>query len=466
MSPIAEDLARLIGNAAEAAPATVEALLQGLEEEDSTLLRRCAIPHQFNPGIVRSLADGDLSEAQAAQKLERLSRLAVVSPGSHGFALHDRARGYLFRLWLTGEKIDEFRRISRRLVEHFSAPNESADAERSGRRRMFHLIGCDQDRGFEEFERLCRLRRSELRLSECESLIRLVHEYDVVLTAGQGAVLDYHEAKLLADRADWSAAAAKLHRIVNDESLSADLRVKAMNRLGMLEDECRHWHSAISWFCQALKLAARQGRRTDMYRVLNNLGTTYLHGGDLGKAEKQLRVGLRLAEKAASDSGTATAFNSLGNLYKARGDLDMAVDAYDSSLKFLAKANERFRPAQVFNNIGEIYAEMLVWERSEFFFRKSLQIKQEAGDTRGQARSYSGLIRVLRNLGREAEAVECANRAIQLFEAMEDWYYLGVTRRRLARLHKASGREEDSEREFRAAREALAKAEVGASGVR
>lgn len=71
--------------------------------------------------------------------------------------IHDQSRRQLFQQWLKPGRRNEFAAISARLVEFFTQRARAAqvdEKESFERRRMFHLIGLDQDSGVDEFERL------------------------------------------------------------------------------------------------------------------------------------------------------------------------------------------------------------------------------------------------------------------------------------------------------------------------
>src|SRR5690242_14772759 len=90
----------------DAAAAGVELLLGQLEPERARLLRLCAIPHAFNPVILRALAP-ELDRETAHRRCEELGQLSIVARGTfgatgeEGYALHDEERRHLFGGWLT-----------------------------------------------------------------------------------------------------------------------------------------------------------------------------------------------------------------------------------------------------------------------------------------------------------------------------------------------------------------------------
>jgi tetratricopeptide (TPR) repeat protein len=303
---------------------------------------------------------------------------------------------------------------------------------------MFHLIGASRPEGLAEFERLCRQRREEMRLGQCETLIKLVHEYDRVLTPQEKAIVAYHEAKLAADRQQWKTADELFNRVLATEGVSTQLQVKTLCRLGMINDEQRQWAAAIDIFNKALETAdERLDCLAQIIHLHLNLGSTYRDSGQLPKAEELLQKGITLAQNAHDISSLADGYNSLATLYLKLNDTAKAVGTYQLSLKHLEELGDKFRPAQVYNNLGNAYANQRDWQKSEEFFRRSLEIKRQAGDNAGQALTLTNLVRVYRAQQRIPDAIAALEQAATLFGEVGDDYNAARVKRELARVHRS-----------------------------
>src|SRR5262249_36892693 len=213
--------------------AAVDLLLGQMEPDQARCLRLCAIPHEFDIPILHALAP-NLTEEQASAYCDAFSKLSLVATCGESHAIHEESRRYVFDQWLDSERQPEFCAASARLSEYFGAlsarlktetATETSDAvEQAQRKRMFHLIGASRAEGLAEFERICRQRREEMRFGQCETLIKLVHEYDRVLDSLEKAILAYHEGKLAADRRQWRTAEELYNRVLNTPELSAQMR--------------------------------------------------------------------------------------------------------------------------------------------------------------------------------------------------------------------------------------------------
>jgi tetratricopeptide (TPR) repeat protein len=425
---------------AESGPgASVEFLFAQLEPESAQYLRLCAIPHQFSSPVLRVLVPG-LSPEDADEQCKQFSELPVVTFNQDGMALHDKARHHLFQQWVTPPVNEEFKGASARLAEYFKqAADTGGEDQRKNYsfQRIFHLIGAEPDKGFDEFQTRCRELRRQFRLNDCEHLIKLVHEYDSILSPEQKLWLSYHEGKLAADRCQWEQSEQLFKQILKSDCPAPVLCALAYYRLGMLRQEKRDFFGAISNYKKALEEALRRPHSEGYrYRILHDLGVAYRDAGQLDRAEEVLKESIAMAEELKNISGVALGCNSLGTLYRLRGDTKRAIDLYNKSLECLADSGDTFRPAQVYNNLGIVYTELADWKKSREFFERSLEITRREGDALGQAKTLNNLVRVYQNLRQKERAVEAAEEAIRLFTEMREDYSAALSKRDLGRLYR------------------------------
>src|SRR5262249_14654438 len=100
------------------------------------LLRRCAIPHEFDRALLQDL--GGLSEAEADEYYTQFAELSLMQITENGMSMHERWRRPLWDWWLAGDRRDEFSLINKGLVQWFAAPATSTGEDPLARRRMFH----------------------------------------------------------------------------------------------------------------------------------------------------------------------------------------------------------------------------------------------------------------------------------------------------------------------------------------
>jgi len=429
----------------EAAPVgiggSVEILLGQLPEQTARHLRLAAIPHQFNADLL-CVIDPGLAPTEANNLCETFAPLSFVAAVNGALVFHDEVRRYLFQEWLAAEP-PSFREVSRRLTEHFALQEETLTGEAqvvARQQRTFHLIGADQVAGFDLFERLCRRERYGFRLNSCETLIKLVHEYDRILTPERKKWLTYHEAKLQIDLRQYSEAERLLRMLVDRGDLVPELRTRILFRLGTVKADTREWDEAAVFFRQGLDFVANhRGVEGQGMKMMLGLATVYRETDRAKEAGSLLRTTIAMAEAADDRSALAASYNSLGNLHRKLNQSRRAIEAFHNSLRHLEQAKEPFRPAQVYNNIGLVHADLAEWEPARDALEKSLEISRKAGDTHGQATALSNLARVYFNQEEHRKAVEAAGEAADLFLEIRDWYRAATTVRGLGRYYRRTG---------------------------
>ncbi|PWT95486.1 MAG: hypothetical protein C5B55_01205 [Blastocatellia bacterium] len=421
-----------------------QASLDQMSPELAHHLRLCAIPHLFSPRILMLLVPG-LSKEKAIEECNFFNELPSVRQyASSLFAFGEDVRSYLFKQWLAEYPNEEFITANRRLTDHFaSGPiEEGADADSLRINRVFHEIGADRDKGFEDLESVLRDRRQHGLLGECDTLIRVAREYESVLTDSQRATLVYHEAKLATDRWRWEEARRLLDQLIANPSLAPELKTKVLVRKGLLDHENRKWSSAIKSFKDALDVLKQVhdqelATRLD-YRIKLDLGITYRDMGELHSAKELMFESLRQARRVGSNSGMALAYNSLGTLFRKEGEGSAAIKAYQRSLDMLKKDDDSYRMGQVWNNLGLAFLDERQWKKGEEALHESLDLKASAGDTIGLAKTYNNLMQVYRKQQLRDEALGAGKKALQYFQEVGDYYDMALVMRNLGRLHRSA----------------------------
>ncbi len=433
---------------------SLELLLLQMEPQRARLLRLCAIPHHFDVPIMQALAsDMSLSEIEASNN--EFASLPFIYENNGTYSIHDATRTQLFDFWLAADRRAEFGQASCQLVEFFTniaSHSDSYTLDEANRSKMFHLIGVDQAKGFSDFEHLFHTARLQFKLSECESLIKLVHEYDKILNPVYANWLMYHDGKLAYDLRQWDDAIANFNQALANCSGIPKLYLKALNRLGMVHEAKREWTQAAKCYQTALSsIDSEATYRSIKARLLHNLAITELKRGNQEEANRLLHESIGLHQQTDNFWYMATAYNSLGTLYRELRHPKKAVDAYEKSLNCLIKSGDRFRKAQLYNNLGAIYADIGNWEKSKELFQKSLDIKKEAADTLGQAKTLNNLARVYQNMNKAQEAVAVIKKAINLFSSLQDGFNMATTKRNLAVLYHSTGDDTSARQELKSA---------------
>ena len=449
MSDLLHEFQRLADAGAGKPGDATALLLRALPSELAFWLRRCAIPHQFDAEILTVL-DSKMALDQACSICDELARLAVIGGIGDQWAVHDRARSEIVSWWMQPANRAEFASLSRRLADHYGLEAErqhGAERETSRRQHMYHLLGAEPNRGYEEFERLLRKARHELRFAECAALIRLAGSYAALVTPEQRMWLRYHEGKLALDQRDWARARTLLLEVARNES-RGPLAIASRIRLGQLAGQLRDWPSAVPLLEEALASDVADADCAHLKALaLCELGIAYRELGRFEAAQKVLCESIDHATRHRLGS-LATAFDSVGLLHLKQQRPREAIKSFEESLDYLHRASDVFRSADVHDHMGIAYEQLGDWSSSERHHQESLRIMEAAGDNLGKASVLNNVAGVRARQGKLLEAIGAMEKAIEIFDALNDPYSAAQARQNLGKYLLRDGRREAGRQRF------------------
>jgi len=422
-----------------------DVLLRQLNPADAKRLRLCAIPHTFDAAVLQVL-DPDLGGPAAATAMRDFEHLAAVVQLPGCLALHDVVRRQLFTQWLLPEHREEFSAASRRLSTHFQPQASDTSMARSTKERssVFHLVGADMEEGFRRFQQLYREHREQFRPGECEILVRLVHEYDVVLNETLQMWLSYYDAELAADTRDWRRAADLLTSLLT-RGVESRLYALSQLTLGYVLRQMRDFDSAEAACRSALKLATElNSEDVPIHSIEYQLGLIARDRGRVDAARTWLEKAIRSATAADKRMGVIAAGNSLGTLLFRIAPQE-AIDLFERCLDQLSPERDGLLFARVVNNLATVYADIGEWEKSQFRYQQSLDIKRAAADSHDQASTLFNIARVYQAQKKLDEADRALREAASLFEMTQDLTNAARAYRELARLWFAAEAPDDGD---------------------
>lgn len=394
-----------------------------------TLLRRCAIPHDFDRALLRHL--GALDEAQADERYAQFAELSFMQISDSTLSMHERWRQPLWHWWLDVARRGEFTALNEAMVEWIAAPATITGEDPAARRRMFHLIGCRQDEGMQVFKSQFRAARWRRRFSECTLLLRLVHEYDLVLHPRERALLKYEEGKLASDLREWERSLPLLRAVAESADANSQLRINAQVRVGHALRMTNRAPEALTLLKGARELvAAEPAAAPSGWRVLYELGEVYRDLGRVDDASKTLTAALTGANDDEEGTDVAGILNSLGTVQLRLLETDKAISSFQASLDHLKLFGDAVRIGAVLNNLGLAQLERCNWKAAEETLGESLQSKRAAGDVLGQATTLLNLSKAQAAQGHLDDACLSAEKAAASYETVGD--ARGRVRARLA----------------------------------
>jgi tetratricopeptide (TPR) repeat protein len=412
-------------------------------QESGALLRRCAIPHDFDRALLRYL--GNLTDEEAGERYAQFAELSLMQAGDSTLSMHERWRKPLWHWWLDEARRSEFTEINEALVKWFAAPATGTGDDPLARRRMFHLIGCRQDEGMEMFQAQFRSARWRRRFAECTLLLSLAHEYDPVLQPRWRTLLKYEEGKVASDLGQWDSAQPLLRAVADSPDADSYLRISAQVRVGHALRMTGRAPDAVTLLegIQA-RVAVEPGAARSTSRVLQELGEAYRDVGQINEANKTLTAALAAADSDEEDTDVAGILNSLGRVQLKLLETDKAISSFQASLAHLKRIDDAVRAGGVLNNLGLAQLERTDWRGAEATLGESLDAKRAAGDVPGQATTLLNLSKAQAAQERLQEARASAEKAASSYEAAGDARGRARARLALARLLRRSDRKDES----------------------
>ena len=289
-----EEYRRLINELPKGIAGSVELVATQLSETAERLLRLTSIPHNVDKEVIEILLP-DLDREALKAASEELRPLSFVIDTGEGWVLHDEVRAYLFEQWLQAhagniEKWKIFESVSARLAKYYAGLAENGVGEVRAvaeRQRIFHLVGADRNAGFDAFQRRCRSERYQFRLESCETLIKLMREYEPIFQTEVLNWLDYHEAKLLLDLKRHGDAKEGFERLLEKESARDDpaLLFRCLYRLAAAVRETRDFQQAREIYVNLRNLASVAEVQDQVLRAAQGLGSLLIEMGLAEEAE-------------------------------------------------------------------------------------------------------------------------------------------------------------------------------------
>ena len=276
-------------------------------------------------------------------------------------------------------------------------------------------------------------------------------------------------ADSLAATRDYDAAAALLEPVAKDAAVRASLRVILLRRLAGYRYRQAHYGEAVTWYRQALSLAAdAHVDDTTLANLHNDLAINLFFSGEYDSAgvEFETAADMRRAalgnehpDVAASLNGLATVEVYLGRYLAADSLFHLAL-----SIRETALGPDHPDVAKVLNGLGNLYWDLGRFDDAELVQERALTIMRAAnGDDSPQTlANRTGLANVYLAQARYAEAEPLYRKILAIAETSAGPDHPQVARAayNLALLYWKEGRPEDAEPLYRRAAE-ITRASLG-----
>jgi len=216
----------------------------------------------------------------------------------------------------------------------------------------------------------------------------------------------------------------------------------ALRYAGMLYANFSEHTMAQKYFNNALsmtKMMYESGSSEKEKRILKgglaacyvNIGITYYYTGVYEAAVSNYLKSLKLYEELISTCtnksnrskykyGISTCYTNLGNIYQEQMSTEKALDYHFKSLKIKKEIDDERGEGICLNNIGNTFLSKFNYKKAEEYYKKALDLAIKTNDTKSQSISYSNLGIVEKRLGNYDGAIEFYTTALKIKLELDD----------------------------------------------
>lgn len=171
---------------------------------------------------------------------------------------------------------------------------------------------------------------------------------------------------------EYSALALKLIEAQNDSIQLASIYMQR----GTSFDQQLQYDSAIIYLQKALELARLLKDDYLLTNAWGNIGLTYKHTKETGKALQcfdSVLTSYKTMDVPVDNYGAI--YNNIAATHSQAGNYAKAQAAFDSSIKFSIQAGSPFLEMENYNNLSDMYGRMKKFELQSIFLKKYYNIK-------------------------------------------------------------------------------------------
>lgn len=193
--------------------------------------------------------------------------------------------------------------------------------------------------------------------------------------------------------------------------------IEALTDVGPLRFHPREW---VQWLTTQIEAAHKVDQPLAQSRGLASLGFAYVESGEVQRAIKCYKQGLKIARKLRDRKTEGLILGRLGFAYVALGDIPRAIDYHEKQLKVVRKIGDLHDEGTAVNGLGIAYFKQGEIKKAIDYYQQSLQIRRTLGDRRGEAIVLVNLGAAYVALGQIQWAFEQYEMALQIQKQIGD----------------------------------------------
>lgn len=204
--------------------------------------------------------------------------------------------------------------------------------------------------------------------------------------------------------------------------------------LGTLQTVRGRFESAHEFYVGCLRRYESISHDRGVLGVLNNMGMLYIDGGRLAEAAECLARALEVSRRTADVISEGTIRLNLAELYIVERKLEEARAHCDEAYEIFSRCGEESGRSEALKHYGVIFREKGKLYLAEGHLNAAIRIAVEKSYPLQEAESQRELALVLRQFGRNRDALTALNRAHGLFSLLQARQDKADIRERLKKL--------------------------------
>ncbi len=218
---------------------------------------------------------------------------------------------------------------------------------------------------------------------------------------------------------------------------------RAYNGMGLIAQEGGRLSESETWYQNALTFATRADAVSLAGHVQQNLGIVANIRGELGEALHRYTLGLELSERAGNEIAVGSVLNNLGMLHVDLGELDAAESFFDRAYDITRQTNDIRLQGIISVNRAEFYLARGDLVRARESCDAGFEILSQLGDELSQAVALKFYGIIYRRSGKPHLATIHLQRAIEIASS-RDPLLEAESQRELALVLREQGRNRDA----------------------
>lgn len=388
----------------------LERSLAEVPPELANLLRRCALPHWFDPGVIgilRGRPDGAENEALC----RNLASYAFVKTRTDGaYAYHEDARALLLPWWREPPQQATYHRVSARLATYLhntvdldavigelqsQAGARGSDWSRGLLRAagaIYHTLPVDEAAGMAQAQALFLALSDAGEDAAAHYLLGLLEEQQPILSPAARQHVAALRAHYLVEIGEWQEAGARLAALLEEADVDAAVRPWLLLDLGRVNAYAGRRAAAQAAWEQARGLAEAASADELLARILRTLGEHYVGLQRFDQATTCMNQALSLERQRGNLQGEIAALRELGRIAVSRDAWQEAETVLQQSLALAEQGSDQAQVAAAYTALGELARSRMRWADAYAYFAHALEIYRTLDQRRNQ-------VLILRQIG-------------------------------------------------------------------